>query len=129
MPDLRAYGGALGIDYEYRVTDAVAVRGSGSGGVYDADGTAYSGQAVLGLTYAFDVIKYVPYANAGIGAIVLTGDAFETDVNPLVEVGVGVDVLHSRTFSYGVVARFETLLEKTSYFTAATRLSWRWGFF
>jgi len=127
--EVRAHGGALGLDYEYRLSDAFAVRGSATGGAYEADGPALSGHGVIGLAYAFDVIKYVPFANVGVGALYVSGDGIANDVHPLVEVGGGVDILHSRRFSYGVVVRFETLLQETSYFTAATRLTWRWGFF
>jgi len=127
--EVRAHGGALGLDYEYRLSDAFSVRGSGAAGGYDADGIAFSGHGVVGLAYAFDVLKYVPFANVGVGALYVAGDGIENGAHPLVEVGGGVDVLHSRRFSYGLVVRFETLLQDTSYFTAATRLTWRWGFF
>lgn len=129
IPDHDPHGAALGLDYERGVTDALWLRGSAGGGVYHQDGPAYSGHAVLGLTYALDVLKYVPYANLGIGAIAVTGDELDTGVHPLLEIGGGLDILVDRGFSWGVQARFESFLDRTAFFTAGARLTWRWGFF
>jgi hypothetical protein len=129
-PELSANGGVLGVDYERGVSEALWLRVSAGGGLYRGDGqTTYSGQATVGATYALDVIKYVPYFNAGLGAIVIGGGDLDTDVAALLEIGAGVDVLHSRSLSYGVVVRFESFLEKTSFFTAGVRATYRWGFF
>jgi hypothetical protein len=122
-------GVVLGFEYERGISDALALRVAAGGGTYVGDALAYSGHTVLGLTYLFDVIKYVPYLSLGIGAIAVGGDNLTADVFPLVELGLGLDVLASRTFSYGVLVRFETYAEKTSFLTAGARLTWRWGFF
>jgi hypothetical protein len=129
VPDRVADGGVLGVDYERGLTDAVSLRASAGGGLYASDGLAYSGQAVLGITYLFDVLRYVPYANLGVGAIVMSGDTIDTTVEPLVELGLGLDILQSRETSWGVQVRYETLTNEPSYLTAGLRLTWRWGFF
>jgi hypothetical protein len=128
--EVRAHGGALGLDYEYRITDAVSFRGSGAGAYYRVEAeTAYSAQGSVGLVYAIDIIKYVPYLTGGLGGLYIGGDNVDGGANLLVEVGGGLDVLHSREWSYGVTLRYETLLQNTDYLFAGVRLTRRWGFF
>lgn len=130
IPDHSPHGGVLGIDYERGFSDALSLRVSGGAGAYYEDGqTTYTSHVVAGMTYLFDVIKYVPYTSAGLGAIVIAGGEQDTQVNALVELGVGLDVLHSRAFSYGIQAKLEKFLESTAFFTAGMRVTWRWGFF
>lgn len=128
------HGTALGGDYERGFSDALSWRISGGGGLYYRDGVSFSGQLTAGLTYLFDVLKYVPYVNVGIGGMVIVdpgGDAggLAVDIHPLAEIGAGLDILRDRTSSFGVYVRFETLLQETSFFTAGVRSTWRWGFF
>jgi hypothetical protein len=131
LPEYNPHGAAFGLDYERGFSDALSWRISGSGGIYYRDGLTYSGQLTAGITYLFDVLKYVPYVNAGIGGIVIAdiGGDPAVDVSPLAEVGVGLDILRDRTSSFGVYVRFETLLQETSFFTAGVRSTWRSGFF
>ena len=129
IPDHNPSGSVVGMDYERGITDVLWLRASGGAGVYYADSASYSGHGVVGLTYALDVLKYVPYVNLGVGGIVTTGGEFDTEVHPLAELGGGLDILHSPNFSYGVQARFESFLTETAFFSAGVRLSWRWGFF
>ena len=135
IPGLAPHGGVLGVDFERGFSDALALRVSGGGGTYFGETQSYSGHLTVGVTYLFDVIKYVPYANIGIGGIVLSGgtnedgEAVDTEISGLIELGFGVDVLHSRSFSYGVLLRFESFVESTAFFTVGARVTWRWGFF
>lgn len=134
VPDHTPDGAVIGVDYERGFSDAMSVRASGGIGAYVLDnddmGTSYSAHATVGLTYLFDVLKYVPYVNVGVGGIVLTGGPLEdTKLSALLELGVGLDILHSRTFSYGVQARLETFIQETAFFSAGVRATYRWGFF
>lgn len=129
QPEYNPHGGALGMAYERGFSDALSWRISGGAGAYYRDDLTYSGHLTAGLTYLFDVLKYVPYVNAGLGGIVIAGGDRGVDVKPLIELGAGLDILRSRTSSYGVYVRFETLLQETSFFTAGARVTWRWGFF
>jgi hypothetical protein len=129
IPDHTTHGGAGGIDFARGLSDTFSVRVSGSGGVYSEDGLAWSGMAAVGLDYVFDVIKYVPYLNLGFGAIVIGGDALETEVKPVLEMGAGVEFLRGRDRSWGVVVRLYSAASDITVFTAAVRTSWRWGFF
>lgn len=130
IPDHTPKGSVLGLDYERGFSEVLAFRASTGGGVYFEDGSrSYSGHLVLGITYLMDVLKYVPYVNAGVGCILLGGGDVDLDLSALLEFGVGLDVLHSRTFSYGAVVRFESYIQETAFFTAGVRATWRWGFF
>ena len=130
IPDHRPDGGVLGVEYERGISDALSLRLAGAGGLYVGDGqTSYSGQLVAGMTYLFDVIKYVPYASAGVGGIVIAGGEDGSRLSALVELSVGLEVLHSRRFSYGVQLRAETFIQETSSFAAGVRATYHWGFF
>jgi hypothetical protein len=134
IPEHTPDGGVVGLDYERGFSDAMSLRASGGFGLYLLDdddmGPSYSGHATIGLTYLFDVLKYVPYVNVGVGGIVLAGGPVEdVRLDALLELGIGLDILHSRTFSYGVQARLETFIQETSFFTAGVRATYRWGFF
>jgi len=127
-------GTALGLEYERGFGDAMSFRVDGGGGVYFAslgkDGkTSYSTHATVGLTYAFDVVRYMPYATVGLGGIWIFGGDQDAKLNGLVEFGIGLDVLESRRFSWGVQARLESFVQETSFFTAGVRATYRWGFF
>ena len=130
IPDYSPHGTVVGVDYERGLSEALAVRISGGGGAYYADSSpSFTGHMVVGMTYLFDVLKYVPYINGGVGGIVIAGSDIDTQVAPLVEVGLGLEFLHSRSFSYGAILRFESQLKETHFFTGGLRITWRWGFF
>ncbi len=121
-------GGGLSLDYQRGFSDTWWFRGAIAGAFHD--GGLWNGTATLGLTYAVDVLRYVPYLGAGVGGAVVGGDALSaTQVRPLLELGAGVDVLESRTFSWGVDARVSAYLDGLVLFTIGPRFSWRWGYF
>ena len=132
IPDHDGQGGALGLDYERGLSDAFWLRASAAGAVYrggDEDGTSYAGHGTLGLTYVIDVLKYVPYLHAGIGGVAQGGGALDTEVHPVAEIGIGLDILSRRGLSYGPFARLASYLDDSAFVTAGVRLTWRWGFF
>ncbi len=131
IPDHDGQGGALGIEYERGLSDAFWLRLSATGAVLDGgdDGTRYAGHAAVGLTYVVDVLKYVPYLHAGIGAVALGGGAVDGELHPVAEIGVGLDVLARRGLSYGAFARLGSFLDDSAFVTAGLRMTWRWGFF
>jgi hypothetical protein len=82
----------------------------------------------------FDVVKYVPYVTLGAGATLLAGEGVDTEIDPRVELGLGIDVLSSRSFSYGLETRLEVVapraaFEQSALFFAGAKIAWRWGFF
>jgi hypothetical protein len=123
-------GGALAGDYLYGYDDTLWLRASAHGGAYRALGaTSFDGAATVGLRYALDVLRYVPYIDLGAGGSLVGGGKVNTAFAPVVELGLGVEVLDSRTFSWGVVLRFDAFASQAVFFTAGARVSWHWGFF
>ena len=127
--DHAASGALVGVEYERGVTEALWLRGQVGLGAYPFGEASFSGDASVGLTYAIDVIRYVPYVKGGVGVLGVIGPAVDTSIYPLIEAGAGLDILHSRAFSYGLEARVEAFFEGTAFFTAGARISYRWGFF
>jgi hypothetical protein len=123
IPDHSPDGTTLALDYELALGDVVFLRASGGVGVYFGEQRSYSGMGVVGLTYHVDVLRYVPYASVGVGGIAIGGGDIETTVHPLLELGGGLDVRHSTRFAYGVLARFETFVQETSFLTVGARVS------
>jgi hypothetical protein len=127
---ITATGGQLALDYEYGWNDTLWLRGSASGGYFSVpQGSAWSTGATVGITYAVDVLRYVPLVHAGVGALLVGGDGVDVEVKPVVELGVGLAVLEGRTFSWGVVARFDGFASEAIFFTIGPRMTWRWGYF
>jgi hypothetical protein len=127
---LTAHGVALAADYEYGWNDTLWLRASASGGYYAVpDGNGWATGGTIGITYALDVLRYVPLIQAGVGALVIGGDGVDTEVKPVVELGIGLAVLESRTFSWGFVARFDAFASQAVFLTVGPRVTWRWGYF
>lgn len=123
-------GGVVTLEYEYALGDAYGVRATATGGpLHGPDGWAYGAAASVGLTYRFDVVKYVPYFGAGAGALLLGGSGYERAIRPVLELNVGLDVLRSRTSSWGLDVRLASFVGSTVVFTIGPRFSWRWGYF
>ena len=128
-------GGAVSISYEHAIGSDVAVRGELAGGVFyggnaeDQAGTSYAAIADAGVTYRFDVLKYVPYAFGGVGAVATTGGPIERDLNFVLAIGGGLDILLSRERSYGFEARLASFGGDVTVFTLGVRGTARWGYF
>ena len=132
IPDHDGQGGALSLEYERGLSDAFWLRGAAAGAVHhggDEDGTSYAGHAAVGLTYVIDVLKYVPYLHAGVGAVALGGAELEEELHPVAEIGIGLDILTRRGLSYGVFGRVSSFFDDSAFVTAGVRVTWRWGFF
>jgi len=123
------YGGSLGATYAYRLGDRFALRASAAAGAYYDNDAAYSTQALASIAYTFDVLRYVPWASVGLGGIATFGPDVGECLDPIAEVAAGLDILHSRSFSYGLFVRYESLFQETSYAAGGLRLNWHWGFF
>ena len=128
--DVSGVGGGVGIDYQRGFGDTWWFRASVGGAAYAIEGEAsYSAVGSLGVTYAVDVIKYVPYVGIGGGAVVVGGGAVDGRVEPYLELGVGVEVLQSTTFSWGIDARFSSFVGDATLLLVGPRISWKWGYF
>jgi hypothetical protein len=122
-------GATLQATYERGFGDYASWRVQLAGALYGGGGVAGSGLATVGLSYRLDVLRYVPYAAIGVGALVRGGGPFELGVEPALEIGGGVDVLRGRARSWGVAAAITSFAGDTTTVTVTLRSTWRWGYF
>ena len=124
------HGGMAQLAYERGLSDTFWIRGSLSGALYDGPVMfAYSGSLVADLVYRFDYVRYVPYLFGGAGLVTGFGEGVETKYLPVVELGIGLDVLESREFSWGLEARWDASVSFARYLTVGMKASWSWGYF
>jgi hypothetical protein len=130
-------GLALAISYEHAFSTDLSLRAElGGGGFYggqniDPKNTgrlSWMGLADVGITFRFDVLKWVPYAFGGLGAMASTGGALDNGVVPVLVVGGGLDVLQSRAWSWGIEGRLVGFASDTTVFTIGLRGTRRWGY-
>jgi hypothetical protein len=128
-------GGALSGTYEHSISTDFSLRGELAGSVFyggakmDQAATSYAGLADVGAVFRFDVLKYVPYAFGGVGAVVTTGGPIGSHTDFVLAVGGGLDVLVSRSASWGVELRLASFGGDVTIFTAGVRATTRWGYF
>lgn len=128
-------GGMLGASYEHSVSTDISLRGELAGGVFYGGGTAMQGKtsyALLGdagVAFRFDVLKYVPYAFAGLGAVTAGGGPIDRGSDFVLVIGGGLDWLQSRERSYGVEARVASFGGDITVVSVGVRGTVRWGFF
>lgn len=128
-------GGALALTYERAIGTDLALRGEAAGGVFyggaqkKQSATSFTALADVGIAVRFDVLKYVPYAFGGVGAVAAGGGPIATDVAPVLVIGGGLDVLASRARSWGIEGRLASFGGDITVFTLGVRGTVRWGFF
>lgn len=131
-PDL---GGAVSVMYEHMIGTDVGLRGELTGGLFhggeakDQSATSIAGLADAGVVFRFDVLKYVPYAFAGLGAVKAGGGPIDGSVQPVLAVGGGLDILASRQHSYGFELRIASFGGDITLVTLGVRGTTRWGYF
>lgn len=128
-------GGAVSVTYEHSISTDFSLRVDGAFGAFYGGGTekqskgSYAGLADAGAVFRFDVLKYVPYLFGGLGAVATTGGPIDGGVDFVVAIGGGLDVLLSRSRSYGFEARLASFGGDTTVFTLGVRGTCRWGYF
>lgn len=123
-------GGVATVTFERGVTEYGAWRVRAAGGQYTSDeGTAVTGLVTAGVSYRLDVLKYVPYAAIGVGALARSGGPFETGIEPAIELSGGVDWLLGRSRSVGLDIAATDVIGDTTTLAITLRSTWRWGFF
>ncbi len=131
-PDL---GGTLSIAYEHMIGSDLGLRTELAGGMFyggqakDQSAASYAGLADAGVVFRFDVLKYVPYAFGGIGAIASGGGPISRGIDAVLSIGGGLDILASRQHSYGFEARLASFGGNLTVFTLGIRGTTRWGLF
>jgi len=128
-------GGSLAVIYEHAIGSDFSLRGEAAGGLFyggdSSDGRAMSYAALgdVGATFRFDVLKYVPYAFGGVGAVATTGGPIASGASVVIAVGGGLDILVDRSKSYGFEARLASFGGDVTIFTLGVRGTTRWGYF
>lgn len=128
-------GGALSVSYERAIGTDVALRAELAGGVFyggnadDQGAASFAALGDAGVTYRFDVLKYVPYVFAGLGGVATGGGPLATDVDLVLVAGGGLDQLLSRSRSIGLELRLASFGGDVTVVTAGLRGTVRWGFF
>jgi hypothetical protein len=128
-------GGALAVTYERALSDELSLRGDAAAAIFRGGNspkqgpTAYAALVDVGLVFRFDVLKYVPYAVAGIGGVASGGGPIDRGVEPVIVLGGGLDVLVSRERSWGIEARLASFGGDVTVLTLGLRGTARWGYF
>jgi hypothetical protein len=130
-------GGSLGVSYERHIGTDFGLRAELVGGLFYGGGdekkmqsqTSNALLADAGATLRFDVLKYVPYAFVGLGAVTTGGGPLDRGVDPVLVVGGGLDWLQSRARSYGLEARVASFGGDVTVVTVGLRGTTRWGYF
>jgi hypothetical protein len=127
-------GGTLSAAYEQAFSTDLGVRGEIAGGVFyggeqaQESKTSYALLADAGVVFRFDVLKYVPYAFAGVGGVAETGGPLDRGLDFVLVIGGGVDWLQSRERSFGLEARVASFGGDITVLTVGLRGTMRWGF-
>jgi hypothetical protein len=142
-------GGSLAVSYERHVGTDFALRAELVGGLFyggadEQDGkdgkdgkdgqpapsqTSNALLADVGAALRFDVLKYVPYAFVGLGAVTTGGGPLDRGTDLVLVIGGGIDWLQSRARSYGLEARLASFGGDVTVVTVGVRGTARWGYF
>lgn len=128
-------GGTLSLSYERAFGTDFALRAEAAGGAFyggaqkGESNVSYAALGDVGVTYRFDVLKYVPYAFGGIGGVYAGGGPIDHGADWVLAVGGGLDDLLSRDRSFGIEARLASFGGDITLFTIGVRGTLRWGYF
>jgi hypothetical protein len=123
-------GGVVVGAYERGFSEALSWRIEASSGVYGGGGVSWTAAAAAGVVYRFDVLKYVPYALVEVGGVIVGGGPVpETTLDPVLAIGGGLDLLRSRSRSWGIEARVASFARDVTTASLAVRTTRRWGYF
>lgn len=129
------WGTGLFASYERMLGSDLGLRAELAGSLFSGGNTAKqtaTSYAVLGdagLVFRFDVLRVVPYAFAGLGAVWSTGGPIDRGTDYVIVIGGGVDWLRSRERSYGLEVRMGSFAGDVTVVTVGLRGTQRWGFF
>ena len=112
----KPWGIAAGLDVDYGITDAWAVRASVDASTHSVSkvdemdmrpaGSVQTRAALIGLTYTFDVLRLVPYANLQAGLIQLAGAVMTPQSLFAMRLGIGADYFVTRHFTAGLCFQY-----------------------
>lgn len=111
---LASWGPAFALDLEYGIDDGWSARASVGSlahpvpAIMDVTpgGTLRATTALVGASYTFDVLRLVPYAEAGLGVVYWSGGGEPGHAAFAAELGVGADYLLTPHWSWGGCAQY-----------------------
>jgi hypothetical protein len=129
-------GGVATVSYEQSVSTDISLRGELAGGAFYGgtqamqmqSNTSFALLGDAGAVFRFDVLKFVPYAFAGIGGVISDGGPIDRGTDLVLVIGGGLDWLRSRERSYGLEARVASFGGDITVMTFGLRGTVRWGF-
>jgi hypothetical protein len=132
-------GGGVALEAAYGLTDWLWLRGTtfytaqaaGKDEAAGLPGGALSvGGVFVGLRYALDVLRVVPYVDGGVGALFAGGAGHKGRTDFGVDVGLGFDWLYNRRVAFGLVVRYHAFITNVQsipvYLYAGPRFAVRW---
>jgi hypothetical protein len=122
------YEQGISTDLSWRAEVALATFHGGQSDPKTQSSQSYAALGDAGLVFRFDVLKYVPYAFGGVGAVTTTGGPLST-TGLAIAIGGGLDILIDRHHSIGIEARLAAFGTDLTVFTIGLRYSKRWDFF
>ncbi len=128
-------GVSIGATYEHSIGSDFSLRGDLACAAFTGGQTAkqtadsFAAIADVGVTFRFDILRDVPYAFGGVGAMVTGGGPIDRDPQLVLVVGGGLDILASRSRSFGIEAKLASFGGDVTVFTLGVRGSIRWGYF
>jgi hypothetical protein len=109
------FGPVTALELEYGFSDAWALRAMAGTSAHDVDGRmedhapggwARTTSALAGLTYTFDVLRMVPYAQLAIGFVRFHGAVLKPRTEMAGELGLGADFWLDRRWAVGGVLQY-----------------------
>ncbi len=128
-------GVAVGATYEHAIGSDFSLRADLAGAAFTGGQSAkqtaesYAAVADVGVTFRFDILRDVPYAFGGVGAMVTGGGPIDRATEAVLVVGGGLDFLASRSRSFGIEGKLASFGGDVTVFTLGVRGSIRWGYF
>ena len=136
-------GGGGNLQLSYGITDAVGLQLNGGLTAHPLDedkdnmlpgGLLLTWNASLGVVYALDIVRIVPYFEASIGVLGVTtrtAAGVTTSLNAGAEIGLGGDYMLNRRWAVGVALRYHAFLTDLGriplYLTVGPRVVLRFG--
>lgn len=138
-------GGGGFMHLAYGITDALGVQVTGGATAHPVAaledemnplpaGLLLTWQATAGIVYSLDIVRIVPFFEAGIGvlgAMVRTEKGTEQTLGASASLGLGADYMITRRWALGVVIRYHLLLSDLEripiYLTVGPRVVLRFG--
>jgi hypothetical protein len=105
----------FGVEGRYGLADFWALRGAAHFGWHPEQNgppvvpPVKTGTAAFGMVYAWDVLRWVPFGEAGLATSLIRGSAAQSSVFAGVQLGGGVNYLVDRQWAVGGAVRFQHL--------------------